>query len=176
MRYLLYFCISLFALVALTGKLAGWVGYTPGKNAEQAHAETTAAAPKPAKAKTRNDILVVGRGRNGHFDVDAVIGGRRVNFLVDTGASIIALTAEDAARLGIKPSARDRVARMETANGIVLARHVRLASVEIGSLLVQDVDAVVMPAGKLSQNLLGMSFLSRLRRYEFRSGQLVMEQ
>jgi aspartyl protease family protein len=114
--------------------------------------------------------------RNNHFGVDAVIGGRQVSFLVDTGASIVALTADDARRLGIVPSSRDRTVKMDTANGIVEARRVRLAAIDVGPLTVQDVDAVVMPPGRLSQSLLGMSFLSRLRRYEFRSGQLVMEQ
>ena len=120
--------------------------------------------------------MYVPRGRDGHFGVDAVIGGRQVPFLVDTGATIVALTAEDAARLGIRPSNRDRIVNMSTANGTVPARMVRLAAINVGPLVVQDVDAAVMPKGALGQNLLGMSFLSRLTRYEFRSGQLVMEQ
>jgi aspartyl protease family protein len=171
MKFIL-FAISLFALVTVTGKAIQWFG--PSSPAEAARAAPTAMPAK--KSGSGNDVMFVARGRDGHFGVDAVIGGRRVPFLVDTGASIVVLKADDAARLGITPSNRDRVVRMQTANGIVQARQVRLASIEIGSLVVQDVDAVVMPAGKLGQNLLGMSFLSRLRRYEFRSGQLVMEQ
>jgi aspartyl protease family protein len=169
---LILFCISLFALMTFMGKTMQWFG--PTKPAEAARSATAATPAK--KSGSGNDVMFVARGRDGHFGVDAVIGGRRVPFLVDTGASIVALKSDDAERLGIKPSNRDRLVRMETANGIVSARQVRLAQIEIGSLVVQDVDAVVMPAGKLGQNLLGMSFLSRLRRYEFRSGQLVMEQ
>jgi aspartyl protease family protein len=138
------------------------------------------AAPEPAAAVVKSNgdaMLAVPRGGNGQFQVDAMIGGHSVPFLVDTGASLVVLTAEDAARLGIHPSASDRVARMQTANGVVDARRVRLAEIDLGPLTVQDVEAVVMPSGRrLGANLLGMSFLSRLRRFEFRTGQLVLEQ
>jgi aspartyl protease family protein len=120
--------------------------------------------------------MYVARGRDGHFGVDAVIGGHRVPFLVDTGASIVALTSQTAAQLNITRTMRGRRLRMQTANGAVMAETVRLASIQVGSLEVQDVEAVIMPPGRLSVNLLGMSFLSRLSRYEFRSGSLVLEQ
>jgi aspartyl protease family protein len=135
-------------------------------------------ARAPAAATTTNGdaMLAVPRGANGQFQVDAVVGGQQVSFLIDTGASLVVLTAEEAARLGIRPSAHDRTARMQTANGVVEASRVRLAEINVGPLTVQDVEAVVMPKGRLGQNLLGMSFLSRLRRFEFRTGALVMEQ
>jgi aspartyl protease family protein len=132
--------------------------------------------PAPAQQFAGQNTLAVPRDRNGHFTVTAGIGGRRVDFLVDTGASVIALTKQEAERLGITPSPRDYTVRMQTANGIVRAAEVRLAAVDIGPLTVHDVTAVVMPQGALAQNLLGMSFLSRLRRFEFRTGQLMMEQ
>jgi aspartyl protease family protein len=171
MKYLLMFGVSLFLLLGLNAKLATWFGITSAT-------ETAAVAtPAPAAAKRNgSDIMYVARGRDGHFGVDGVIGGRRVPFLVDTGATIVALTAEDAARLAITPSMYGRPARMQTANGVVMAKRVRLASIQIGPLEVQDIEAVVMPKGRLAKSLLGMTFLSRLRRYEFRSGQLVMEQ
>lgn len=173
MKYLLMFGVSLFLLVGLNAKLATWFGVTP-------RAVETAAVATPAQAATPgrqgSEMMYVARGRDGHFGVDGVIGGRRVSFLVDTGATIVALTAEDAARLDITPTMYGRSVRMQTANGAVEARRVRLASIQVGSLEVQDIDAVVMPRGRLAQSLLGMTFLSRLRRYEFRSGQLVLEQ
>ena len=122
------------------------------------------------------NTLAVPGDRNGHFRVNATIGGRSVEFLVDTGASVIVLTKRDADRLGLNPAPRDFTARMQTANGVVKAAPMRLASVTVGALTVHDVTAVVMPDGVLQQNLLGMSFLSRLRRFEFRTGQLVLEQ
>jgi aspartyl protease family protein len=178
MRYLLYFCASLFVLIGLTGKLAQWVGYAPGATAKNTHVAASA-APEGAAAKPSrrgNDVMFVARDRGGHFSVDAVIGGHRIPFLIDTGASIVALTSQSAARLHITPAMKGRPRRMQTANGVVAADSVRLASIQIGSLEVQDVEAVIMPSNRLGQNLLGMSFLSRLSRYEFRSGSLVMEQ
>jgi aspartyl protease family protein len=120
--------------------------------------------------------LTIPRDRTGHYRVDANIGGSSLEFLVDTGASIIALTDRDASRLGIKPAPRDYTVQIQTANGVARAARVRLASVRMGHLMVQDVEAVIMPRGALNENLLGMSFLSRLRRFEFRTGQLVLEQ
>lgn len=145
--------------------------YTAGT--ERAVAKPAAA---PASSSPQPSTLAVRGDRNGHFHVDATIGGRSVPFLVDTGASIIALTKKEADRLGLNPAPRDFTVQIQTANGIVRAAKVRLASVTVGPLTVHDVTAVVMPDGRLAENLLGMSFLSRLKRFEFRTGQLVLEQ
>jgi aspartyl protease family protein len=120
--------------------------------------------------------VVVPRDARGHFQVDARVDGGRLSFMVDTGASVIALTASDAARLGIRPSPSEFVAEVRTANGTVRAAPTRLDAVEVGDLLVRDVAAVVLPDEALSDNLLGLSFLSRLRRFEYSDGKLVLEQ
>ena len=96
--------------------------------------------------------------------------------MVDTGASVIALTENDAARIGKRPSRSDYNATVNTANGQVKAARVRLASVDIGGLVVRDVDAMVLPDGVLSENLLGLSYLSKLKRFEMANGQMVLEQ
>ena len=96
--------------------------------------------------------------------------------MVDTGATVIALMASDAARLGIHPAQREFVTEVKTANGSVRAAPTRLDMVEIGDLVVRDVPALVLPDAALSDNLLGLSFLSRLRRFEYSGGQLVLEQ
>jgi aspartyl protease family protein len=166
LRNILLCGVSALCLAGLASKYAETFGIVP--------VEANHAVPA---AKTIGDAMVaVPRASNGHFQVDAVIGGHQIPFMVDTGASLIVLKSEDAERLGIEPSSRDRMVRMQTANGVVEARRVRLAAVDIGPLTVQDVEAVVMPSGRLGQNLLGMSFLSRLRRFEFRTGELVLEQ
>jgi aspartyl protease family protein len=120
--------------------------------------------------------VVVPRDARGHFEVDARINGRRVGFMVDTGASVIALTARDAARNGIHPAQNAFVAEVKTANGTVRAAPARIDLVEVGDLAVRDVAALVMPDEALSENLLGLSFLSRLRRFEYSDGKLVLEQ
>ena len=142
-------------------------------------ASANVSAPQAASAQTkaggvRNAILPGDGG--GHFKAAANIGSHRVDFLVDTGASLVALMEADAQRMGIQISNSDPRVRLQTANGTISAPKVRLASITIGGVTVQDIEAVVLPPTALRQNLLGMTFLSRLTRYEFRSGQLVLEQ
>jgi len=120
--------------------------------------------------------VVISPGRNGHFQVEARVDGRRVDFMVDTGASTIALTERAAAMLGIHPAASDYVGIVRTANGTVRAAPVELNMVEIEDVVVRNVAAVVLPDNALSDNLLGLSFLSRLHRYEYADGKLVLEQ
>jgi len=99
-----------------------------------------------------------------------------MNFMVDTGASVIALTAGDAASFGVHPAERDFTVLVKTANGVVKAAPVELDMVEIEDIMVRNVAAVVMPDGVLADNLLGMSFLTRLHRWQFADGKLVLEQ
>jgi len=132
------------------------------------------AEPQPQASNSRS--VVVPRDQSGHFRIEGRIDGRRMNFLVDTGASVIALTERDAARLGIHPAEREFVALVKTANGTVKAAPVELNRVEIGDLSLRDVAALVLPDGALSDNLLGLSFLSRLRHFEYSGGKLVLEQ
>ena len=131
------------------------------------------AAVAPA-ADTRS--VIISAGSNGHFEVEGRVDGRRMDFMVDTGASVIALTERDAAMLGIHPAESEYRAMVKTANGIVRAAPVQLNMVEIDDIMVRDVAAMVMPDGALSDNLLGLSFLSRLHRYEYSGGKLVLEQ
>jgi aspartyl protease family protein len=132
----------------------------------------TASDPAPSNSRS----VVIPPGRNGHFEVEGRIDGRRLDFMVDTGASVIALTERDAASLGIHPSERDYTAAVKTANGVVRAAPVELNMVEIDDLMVHNVAAMVLPEGALSDNLLGLSFLSRLHRFEYADGKLVLEQ
>lgn len=122
-----------------------------------------------------NRSMTLYRSGNGHFETNAVVNGRHMRFLVDTGASVVVLRESDAARLGLHPSQRDYRARVATANGNVMAAPASLNRVEIGSLSVNNVSALVLPDQALAQNLLGMSFLSRVR-FEHRNGRLILEQ
>jgi aspartyl protease family protein len=112
----------------------------------------------------------------GHFSTDGRVEGRRIGFMVDTGASVIALTESSAAQVGIRPLRTDYTAPVSTANGVVKGARARLSSVDIGGLEVRDVEAMVLPDNVLSENLLGLSYLSRLKRFEYSGGKLVLEQ
>jgi aspartyl protease family protein len=139
--------------------------------------------PKPADAvatprgaqQSANAGIVVIKSANGHFGVEARVDGRPIAFMVDTGASQIALRTSDAARLGYRPSRRDYSVRIATANGEGRAALVELRRVEVGSIMLRDVSALVVPDDALNVNLLGMSFLSRVR-WTHERGQLVLEQ
>jgi aspartyl protease family protein len=115
------------------------------------------------------------RGNGGHFWADARIDGLRLELVVDTGATQVALRAVDAARLGIHPSARDYTIKVSTANGVTRAALVQLHMIEIGNIVVRDVPALVHADDALGVNLLGMSFLSRVR-FTHERGRLILEQ
>ena len=120
--------------------------------------------------------VTVSRDSRGHFQTECRVDGRRLGFMVDTGASVIALNETSAALIGVRPRPSEYTANVSTANGSIKAARTRLAMVDIGGLVVRDVDALVLPDDALSENLLGLSYLSKLRRYEFAGGKLVMEQ
>jgi aspartyl protease family protein len=133
------------------------------------------ATPTPVSASPSARNVVLTKGSNGHFEVEARVDGRRLEFLVDTGASHIALRESAAARLGIHPRPSDYTVRVSTANGVTKAALVQLRSVEIGDIVVRDVPAIVHSDAGLGVNLLGMSFLSRVR-WTHERGKLVIEQ
>ncbi len=98
----------------------------------------------------------------GHFIVNGQVNDISLRFIVDTGASMIALSKEDAARAGVNHMEGAR-RRVQTANGTMPVYQVKLASVRVGDITLTDVDAVVIAEeGKLPISLLGMSFLNRM--------------
>ncbi|WP_298931394.1 TIGR02281 family clan AA aspartic protease [uncultured Ramlibacter sp.] len=109
----------------------------------------------------RGNKIVLTAGSNGHFLAQGTINGRAVQFMVDTGASVIGLGASEAERLGINYKAGQPV-RMSTANGIAQGWRVKLNSVRIGDVEVFEVDAVVGQAS-MGYVLLGNSFLTRFQ-------------
>jgi aspartyl protease family protein len=125
------------------------------------------AADAPLRGAQGSDLLPasVAKAADGHFWADAVVEGAQVRFLVDTGASNVSLTPDDAMRLGIDPAALVYDQPVHTASGESLAAHVRLASVSVGGALIKGVDALVIGRG-LPASLLGMSYLGRLSRVE----------
>ena len=113
------------------------------------------------------------RARDGHFYVDADVNGARIRFLVDTGATYVALSPDDARSAGLQVFESDYTGRSSTANGVTRVAPVTLRQVELDQLQVFDVRAVVLEK-PLPVSLLGMSFLSRLQGYETHNDQLVL--
>src|SRR6185369_16801133 len=117
--------------------------------------------------------VTVHAANNGHFHVDAVANGRRIPFVVDTGATVVSLTRQDAERIGLDVTRLAYTQRFQTANGIARAAPVTLREVSVGPIALYDVQAVVNE-GKSGQSLLGMSFLSRLDGYSVSGDSLTM--
>jgi aspartyl protease family protein len=144
----------------------------------RASATTTGAAmaavETPAQSGGRS--LSIPRDAHGHFETEGRIEGQRIDFMVDTGASVIALNESSAARFGLRPSPGQYTATVTTANGTIKAARAQIAMIDVGGLIVRDVDAMVLPDEALSENLLGLSFLSRLKRFEYAGGTMVLEQ
>ena len=114
-------------------------------------------------------------GPYGHYKTSARINGRDVEVLVDTGASFVALTYEDAESAGIYINDSDYTHKTQTANGTTKVAMVQIDRISVGDIDVRNVRATVHEPGSLHVTLLGMSFLSKLRRAEMRNGQLVLE-
>jgi aspartyl protease family protein len=107
------------------------------------------------------------RRLDGHFTANVEVNGKTMSMIVDTGASTIVLRPEDAAKAGIDLSRLTYKVPVLTANGRTVAARVYVDKVAIGPLDRQRVEALVAQPGAMTQSLLGMSFLSRLRSYEF---------
>ncbi len=172
MRNIILFAVVALVAAGLAPRFIDKMGAVPAAVPAKA---APAVAPAPAYSGGPRTVVIRPDDR-GHFAVEGVVDGRRLGFMVDTGASVIALTQRDASRLGYHPAQREYRASVRTANGTVRAAPVSLGMVEVGGVMVRDVDALVLPEEALSENLLGLSFLSRLRRFEYREGRLVLEE
>jgi aspartyl protease family protein len=112
----------------------------------------------------------------GQFSTDVLIEGERVHMLVDTGATMVSISAAVAARLGIRPDPSKPKWRIHTANGDSIAWPATLRNVSFGALYMNDVEALVLDRSAGEVNLLGASFLKRLAGVEQRDGLLILRQ
>ncbi|SON54212.1 clan AA aspartic protease [Hartmannibacter diazotrophicus] len=120
-----------------------------------------------------HEVLVPSDPR-GHFVMSMMLNSTPTRMLADTGATVVALRESDARRVGIFVGRNDYRQPINTANGQAFGAPVRIASMRIDAIELNDVEAIVMPDESLQTNLLGMSFLSRLERFEISGGQLVL--
>jgi aspartyl protease family protein len=112
----------------------------------------------------------------GHYMTTADIDHSAVKVLIDTGASFVALSYEDAESAGLRPRGLSYDVPIGTANGVVQGARVTLSRVEIGNVVVRDVEGIVLPRGAYNGTLLGMSFLSKLDSFKFEDGRLYLRQ
>ncbi len=145
---------------------------------ETAMAAEAEAAPAPVPKRDSvsfANAAVISREADGHYWTSADVDGTSVKFMVDTGASIVALTYRDAQRVGLSPEEMVFDNEIRTAGGITMGAFVVLERIRIGQVEVEQVGAMVLQEG-LDQSLLGMTFLNELYSYEFKRSQLIIRQ
>jgi aspartyl protease family protein len=121
---------------------------------------------------TENELIIVAN-RDGHYYVNGTANGKTIRFMVDTGASEVTLSPQDASRIGIDMPRLRFTQKFHTANGIGFGARYWLDSLSIGSFEL-GTTVVSINKSEMSHSLLGMSFLERLKSFEFRDGKLYL--
>jgi len=137
-------------------------------------ASSTIAQVATTSAPAAGTPAQVTKAADGHYWAEASVNGAAVRFLVDTGATAVALTAADARRLGLDTDTLDYRVNVTTADGKTRAASVKLASITIAGARVNDVEALVLESG-LQTSLLGMSYLGRLSSFEATRTALILK-
>lgn len=128
----------------------------------------------PGRAATRGGAVEISRGRGGEFQIITQVNGASIAMVLDTGASSVVLTQEAAKAAGLPLEMLSYSVNIDTANGRARAASVTLERVAVGSIIEKSVPALIAQPGQLKTSLLGMSFLSRLERWEVRGDRVVM--
>jgi aspartyl protease family protein len=156
---------AVVALSAVSAVASAETFLTLAEREPTLRAASAEAAQPPSPAAQANAPGVIAKASDGHYWANGQVNGAQVRFLVDTGATAVALTAQDAQRLGIKPEKLDFAYRVVTAGGQARAASVKLASVSVAGATLTDVDALVIDRG-LDTSLLGMTYLGRLSSFQ----------
>ena len=124
--------------------------------------------------KSENGSIIIPKEVDGHYHLTLTINDRDIDFLVDTGASDVVLTRQDAARVGFDPDRLDYWGTANTANGTVRLATVRLGTVRLGDILDENIRASVNHA-PMEKSLLGMRYLSRFNVIEITKHQMILK-
>ena len=161
-----------FATIAIVGALSA-VGAAKAVVSLDDLRQPDLRGPAPAAASVDDGAAQIVKAADGHFWAEAKVDGRAVRFLIDTGATAVALSQNDAKRLGIDTKGLDYNYKVMTASGQTRAASVKLASVSVAGVQVRDVDALIVEKG-LETSLLGMSYLGRLSSFQATPRALVL--
>lgn len=157
------FCAGVYYFNDLQQLSRNWIGGTEPYVAETA----------PASFDRFERVAADDRG---HYSVDGEIDGEAISFMTDTGATVVVIGYEEADRIGLRPHTLEFSGVSRTANGQARVAPIVIDRLRVGEIEVRDVQAMVAEEGKLHVNLLGMSFLGRLSRFEIENGELVLTQ
>jgi len=124
--------------------------------------------------QSEDSAIIIPKEIDGHFHLTVTINDRPIEFLVDTGASDIVLTRNDAARVGFDPNRLDYWGMANTANGTVRLAIIRLETVRLGEFIDKNIRASVNKA-PMEKSLLGMRYLSKFRAIEISNDQMILK-
>ncbi|MET1415226.1 TIGR02281 family clan AA aspartic protease [Roseibium sp. HPY-6] len=150
------------------------VGYTYRTDLVQAGYRVLGAlAPGLAVTQPDGSILIV-RDATGHFVVDGRVNGSRTSFLLDTGASAVVLTFDDAKRAGFDPDELSFTVPVSTANGRAMVAPIQIETIAVGDYTLKNVRGFVAREGSLGGSLFGLTALDRLRSWRIEGDRLIM--
>jgi aspartyl protease family protein len=135
-----------------------------------------AASPQASSPQPLGRKVVVDADARGHYSASFRLNGRQIDAMVDTGATLVAINASTARRIGISLNPSDFVHEVGTANGTTRAALVNVDNLQIGRIALENVQAVVLDDKALQTNLIGMSFLGRLGKFQAENGRLLLAQ
>ena len=165
--------MALIGAVSAVGAAQAVVSLDPTAHADGLRAAMAVVKP-PAPVAASGGAASIAKASDGHYWAQGDVNGASVRFLVDTGASAVALTATDAQRLGFDPGKLNYAYKVMTANGEARAAAVKLASVSVAGARLADVDALVLDKG-LDASLLGMTYLGRLSSFQATRTALILQ-
>lgn len=128
----------------------------------------------PSRATQSAQGFEVQRARDGHFYLTLQVNGKNIPFVVDTGATDIVLSRDDAEKIGIDPESLSYIGRANTANGVVKTATTVLDRIALGDTVDYDVRASVN-GGQMDGSLLGMAYLNRFSEISMRGDRLILK-
>ncbi|WP_298397192.1 TIGR02281 family clan AA aspartic protease [Sphingobium sp.] len=166
--------VAIFAGLLLIFQFAQGQGWLTGRWAEQGGVAAPQDSPESLpKARTEGQVLRIPVAPDGHYWVEGMINGTPARFLIDSGATFTALSANTARATGLNYEVGAPAVIMSTANGQVEARRSNIATLSIGPIRISDLPVVVSPAfGEV--NVIGMNTLSRLKSWGVQNGEMVL--
>jgi aspartyl protease family protein len=166
--------VRIFAVAAFA--VAMWIGWAAGGDRQPAAQQVAVARAQPADWRQPHQnpgTTVIMRGMQGHFFVDGDIAGNPVRFIVDTGASAVALSREDARRVGIDPASLTYDRTANTASGTTRYAPVTFPSLRVGDIQLLGVQGFVIDVDE-TMPLLGQSFLGRIDKVAIESDRMTL--
>jgi aspartyl protease family protein len=169
----LWFAAAAFALAFYAPDL--FLRLQPASAGLAPRADVVTGSPQAAPARQGPHEQTIAADAGGQYSLDVLVAGQSAHMLVDTGATMVVISAQLADRIGLSVESGKKW-RMHTANGDTLATETTLASLDLGSIYMTDVPALIADRSAGDLNLLGASFLRRLASVEQRNGTLFLRQ